>query len=292
MSQNQWELIDFQAKFTEEYMQWCLNHQEELKDQETDIDALYYEMYGKWLEKPADWLGGVSPQDYFLGMRDVRMLVSAFIEYILKDIEVPDPLLEQLFRRAEEVYPIFLNILMEKQSPEITDEQLRQIQAQIIPLIGKMHKPHPYTRYIELLQTQQEDNALAEQLTEALMDVVKSYLPQLLNSYDKTNGYARMALLDLLSYASGENKVYSLFIEALKEPEADIAFLAGCLGRLGDIRAVDKMKKLIYRPKLQYYQFKEIKNAIEELSGEEIEEMDFSGDVLYEYLKNNDKETE
>ncbi len=289
MQKKEWNLIDFHAKFTEEYMQWCLQHQQQLQKDETDTDDLYYEMYEAWLDQEKEWLGGASPRGYFADMQEAPMLVSAFMEYIFQEMEVPDPLIERLVQEKDAVYPIFLNILMEQpcaqEDEEISEEELREVRAQIISLIGEMHKPHPYIRYIQLLREQQEDTALAEELTEALMEVCAAYMPQLKDAYGSAEGYARMAFLDLFSRMKGEEEAYSLLMDELKKPEADIAFLANCLGRLGDVRAVEALRELLYRPEIQYYEFKEVKNAIEELSGEEIEEMDFPGDPLYDYLK-------
>ena len=287
MQKKEWNLIDFHAKFTEEYMQWCLQHQQQLSQDEADTDDLYYEMYAEWLDQPKDWLNGASPRSYFADMREAPMLVSAFMEYILQEMEVPDPLIERLVQEKDAVYPIFLNILMEQScsQEDISEEELLEVRAQIIPLLGEMHKPHPYIRYIQLLQEQQEDTALAEELTEALMEVCTAYMPQLKEAYDNAMGYAKLAILDLFSRMKGAEEAYDLLVDELNRPGADIAFLANCLGRLGDARAVEALKELLYRPEIQYYEFKEVKNAIEELSGEEIEEMDFSGDPLYDYLK-------
>lgn len=285
MQNREWNLIDFHGKFLEDYMKWSVAHPEEAAREE-DSDAHYYDMYADWLNTPKDWLGGVSPRGYFAEIQDAPMLVSAFMEYILQEMEVPDPLAERLVAEAEAVYPIFLHILMEDAPQEdISPEELQQIRAEILPLIGEMHKPHPYLRYIALLEGQTEETALAEELAEALMETGTKYFSQMLAAYARADGYARMAFLDLFSRMPGEDKAFFLLRDALEEPDADVAFLADCLGRLGDPRAVEAMKKVLYRPGLAYYQFKELKNAIEELSGEELEEMDFSGDALYEYLK-------
>ena len=286
MRQNEWNLIDFHAKFTEEYMQWCVEHQERLQKDDADTDALFYEMYIRWLDEPKAWLEGASPRGYFTEMQDAAMLVSAFMEYILHDMEVPDPLAERLVEEADAVYPIFLNILMDDhEQQDMSAEQLDEIRAQVLPLIGEMHKPHPYVRYIQLLSVREEEDALGEQLTEALMEVADQYSNQLVQAYAYADGYGRTALLDLFSRMYGEQKALRILTDALEEPDADIVFLAGCLGRLGDPRGAEALKKLVHKPGLDYFAFKEIQNAVDELTGEQLEEQDFSGDALYEYLK-------
>ena len=159
MQNREWNLIDFHGKFLEDYMKWSVAHPEEAAREE-DSDAHYYDMYADWLDTPKDWLGGVSPRGYFAEMQDAPMLVSAFMEYILQEMEVPDPLVERLVAEADTVYPIFLNILMEDAPQEdISPEELQQIRAEILPLIGEMHKPHPYSLHRHAGRTDRGDRA-------------------------------------------------------------------------------------------------------------------------------------
>ena len=75
-----------------------------------------------------------------------------------------------------------------------------------------------------------------------------------------------------------------ILLEEFEAPEADLAFLAECLGRLGDEGALDSLRRAIADDGIQYYEFRELRNAIEAISGQEVPERDFSGDALYDYL--------
>ena len=56
------------------------------------------------------------------------------------------------------------------------------------------------------------------------------------------------------------------------------------MGRLGDEGALDSLRRAIADDGIQYYEFRELRNAIEAISGQEVPERDFSGDELYDYL--------
>ena len=81
----------------------------------------------------------------------------------------------------------------------------------------------------------------------------------------------------------GEAKL-EILLEEFSAPEADLAFLAECLGRLGDEGALDSLRAAIADDSIEYYEFRELRNAIEAIGGEEIPDRDFSGDALYDYL--------
>ena len=103
-------------------------------------------------------------------------------------------------------------------------------------------------------------------------------------AYATAQGYAKKCLLDLISYYSGDPKALEILLEEFEAPEADLAFLAECLGRLGDEGAPDSLRRAIADDGIQYYEFRELRNAIEAISGQEVPERDFSGDALYDYL--------
>ena len=76
--------------------------------------------------------------------------------------------------------------------------------------------------------------------------------------------------------------IYSL--DAFEKAE-DCALLAGYLGRYQDDRALPALKKKAIDPDLNYLEYVEVVNAIEQLGGEVPEKREFSGDPYYESLK-------
>ena len=63
------------------------------------------------------------------------------------------------------------------------------------------------------------------------------------------------------------------------------AFAARLLGRYGDARAIEPLKALISMSDITYYEYMELRNAVEALGGEIEHEREFYGDPDYEYLR-------
>ena len=65
-----------------------------------------------------------------------------------------------------------------------------------------------------------------------------------------------------------------------------MAFLASCLGRLGDEAALTHLRRALKDEKLDYAATMAIKYTIERITGEYIDEdeRDFSSDVLYQTI--------
>ena len=58
------------------------------------------------------------------------------------------------------------------------------------------------------------------------------------------------------------------------------------LGRYGDARAVEPLKTLLSMSDITYFEYMELRNAVEALGGEIEQEREFYGDPDYEYLRN------
>ncbi|MGI6664713.1 MAG: hypothetical protein ACOX3W_04805 [Christensenellaceae bacterium] len=280
------KLIDMNAKFAEDYMKWAVEHPEEVEQAER-LDDLYYEMYAAWLSTPKEWLEGQSPQAYFETIDDPQMYVSAFIAYILEEIDLPDALVACMLEQQEGVYPILRGILLEENVEEmaVTLEGLQMIQAESIKLIEEMGKEHPYERYIIFLEREEEDTLLAETAAEALLAATEDLMEPLLYAYARAEGYGRSALLDLLSYYVGDERVLRILQSELAEEALPLPFLAICAGRFGDEALLPMLKEMVTRPEIDYETFMALSGAIEAISGEEIEMRDFSGDMIYDYLE-------
>ena len=68
--------INFDQKF-EQYMGvWMKNNAEKYKNNMDVIEGMMPDVYMEFLAKPATWLGGKAPQDYFGQFDDAAELVS------------------------------------------------------------------------------------------------------------------------------------------------------------------------------------------------------------------------
>ncbi len=170
----QLKVIDFNARFMQDYMQWC-QEQEGQEEAQEQMEDQFYELYESWMESPKQWLEGKSPEQYFQEIGDPQMYVSAVIEYVLEEVELPDPLLHCLEEQKKEIYPILLGIL-NAQKPEdfqLTAEQLLEVQGHAVSLIQQLNLQHPYAQYLKILRELTEECLFAEEATQALAQAGK-----------------------------------------------------------------------------------------------------------------------
>ena len=288
------QLIDFHAKFMEDYLKWASENPEIANDEDRMEDDLFYSMYDKWLQTPKSWIDGMSPNGYFEAIADPQMLVSAMIAYIVEEVPLPDPLIEQILLRKDDVYPILLGILSDAdlQDVEETQEEVKQIKAICIELITQMQLPHPYKLYMQLLLAEEEDSLLAETAAQALSEADAAFLDDLLEAYARADDYARKAFVDILAGFVHEERVYNILVSELLEEDADVAFVAASLGRFGDERAIPLLKEMSDMPDIDAYTFDTLRNAIEQISGESIAQREFEEDELLAYIKTEGGEDE
>ena len=109
---------------------------------------------------------------------------------------------------------------------------------------------------------------------------------RLLAGYDAAPEFAQMLILEVLCNAPGDARVYAHMVEMLKNRPEQRAAAARLLGRYGDARAVEPLKTLLSMSDITYFEYMELRNAVEALGGEIEQEREFYGDPDYEYLRN------
>ena len=90
-------------------------------------------------------------------------------------------------------------------------------------------------------------------------------------------------LMDILSYYPGHEEIYLRLISHLYQAD-DVGLYAKLIGRYGDERAVEVLKGFLAEYEPNYYEFLEIRAAIESLGGEidNMKDEDFEDDPLYQ----------
>lgn len=86
------ELIDFDDKFTQVLNDWVEKNQTKFANAD-EMEAAMPDVYLRFLNTPADWLGGKAPGNAFDDVSDAGELVAMMKRYIEEEIPVPDPLL-------------------------------------------------------------------------------------------------------------------------------------------------------------------------------------------------------
>ena len=245
--------INFDRAFERYMAEWMKENSEKYKDDMDVIEDMMPDVYLEFLKKPADFLDGVAPQDYFEQFDNADMLVNWLCDYIAQGVPVPDLLLERVTALGDPAEKSLLALIARDDLPEET-------QMTAISLLREME-------------------------SKALMSMGESVVEPILAALSGAGQTGRDIFADVLSNYPGDERIYELMIERFVTRDERRALFASYLAKLGDERAIPMLKEAAQSPDINYLDYVEVVNAIEALGGERPPEREFAGDPYYESLK-------
>ena len=270
--------INFDSKF-EQYMGvWMKNNAEKYKNNMDVIEGMMPDVYMEFLAKPATWLGGKAPQDYFGQYDDAGMLVDWLCEYERKGVPVPDQLLDRIGELGESAEAPLLALLDDNGAPDAAV-------MTAISLLREIESTAPMQRYIERIATLAEPDERADMYAESLLSMGDAVVAPVLAALPSAGEAGRDIFADILSNFPGEEESFTLLLERFERCEDRRALFASYLAKYGDDRALPALRRAAEDPHVNYLDFVEISSAIEALGGERPAEREFAGDPYYESLK-------
>ena len=270
--------INFDRAFERYMAEWIKENSEKYKDDMDVIEDMMPDVYLEFLKKPADFLDGVAPQDYFEQFDNADMLVNWLCDYIAQGVPVPDLLLERVTALGNPAEKSLLALVARDDLPEET-------QMTAISLLREMESKAPMQRYIDYIASLEEPSDKGDLCAEALMSMSESVVEPILATLSGAGQTGRDIFADVLSNYPGDERIYELMIERFVTRDERRALFASYLAKLGDDRAIPMLKEAAQSPDINYLDYVEVVNAIEELGGERPPEREFSGDPYYESLR-------
>lgn len=270
--------INFDRAFERYMAEWIKENSEKYKDDMDVIEDMMPDVYLEFLKKPADFLDGVAPQDYFEQFDNADMLVNWLCDYIAQGVPVPDLLLERVTALGNPAEKSLLALVARDDLPEET-------QMMAISLLREMESKAPMQRYIDYIASLEEPSDKGDLCAEALMSMGESVVEPILATLSGAGQTGRDIFADVLSSYPGDERIYELMIERFVTRDERRALFASYLAKLGDERAIPMLKEAAQSPDINYLDYVEVVNAIEALGGERPPEREFSGDPYYESLR-------
>ena len=270
--------INFDRAFERYMAEWMKENSEKYKDDMDVIEDMMPDVYLEFLKKPADFLDGVAPQDYFEQFDNADMLVNWLCDYIAQGVPVPDLLLERVTALGDPAEKSLLALIARDDLPEET-------QMTAISLLREMESKAPMQRYIDFIASLEEPSDKGDLCAEALMSMGESVVEPILAALSGARQTGRDIFADVLSNYPGDERIYELMIERFVTRDERRALFASYLAKLGDERAIPMLKEAAQSPDINYLDYVEVVNAIEALGGERPPEREFAGDPYYESLK-------
>ena len=270
--------INFDRAFERYMAEWMKENSEKYKDDMDVIEDMMPDVYLEFLKKPADFLDGIAPQDYFEQFDNADMLVSWLCDYIAQGVPVPDLLLERVTALGDPAEKSLLALVARDDLPEET-------QMTAISLLREMESKAPMQRYVDYIAALEEPSDKGDLCAEALMSMGESVVEPILAALSGAGQTGRDIFADVLSNYPGDERIYELMIERFVTRDERRALFASYLAKLGDERAIPMLKEAAQSPDINYLDYVEVVNAIEALGGERPPEREFSGDPYYESLR-------
>ncbi len=124
---------------------------------------------------------------------------------------------------------------------------------------------------------------------EFLQEDCEEMVDVMLQKFYASEGETADMLIEILSEYKGNKGVYMGLVSYLYRGD-DVALYARLLGKYGDESAIEVLKSFADANELNYNEYMEIRNAVEELGGYfDDKESDYQEDQFYRYLKGLDE---
>ena len=138
-----------------------------------------------------------------------------------------------------------------------------------------------------------EDKPYSERLAayEFLLEHCEEVVDDMLEKFYASEGETGKMLIEILAGYKGNPAVYMGLVSYLYKGE-DVALFARLLGGYGDERAIDVLKSFVEEYDVDYNEYMEIRNAVEELGGDFDDSRDFTDDPFYRFIKGLDEPEE
>ena len=272
------DCINFDEHFSDYVTQWMSRHMHEYGNDMDRMEAQMPEVYLRWCNTAADWLGGRAPALYFTQFDDADHLVRWMCAYFERKAPVPDPLLERVVELGEPAEQRLDALLRDPSAPY-------EAVLTAMSLLRELCSTRPMALYVSTIAACPKANEQIDMAAEALRDMGSAVVPGILAALPAATEAAETIFLDVLCNFPGDERIYALALRKFIAAADNRALYASYLGKLGDARAIPALLAAAESTDTNYLDFIEICNAVEELGGDAPPERDFSGDPYFESLK-------
>ena len=271
--------IDFDSHFNKYVQRWMTENRAKYKNVD-EMEAQMPDVYLKWINLPAEWLDGQTPALYFEQYADAAMLCKWMLKYIRSSIALPDQLMERIAALGEAAVEPLMEIAFDR-------EQSDEARMSALGTLEQIQSPRPMGKLIELIvHARGEESEMSNLAGEMLAALGEQVMPPVVEAMLTARPESGLVLLDVACNFPGDARVYDYAVKLLRSMPDRRALIASYLGKLGDARAIDELMPLLELQELNYLDYLEIRDAIEELGGEVKTEREFAGDEYYESMKN------
>ena len=274
------KVIDVDKLFDKYIEQFVYSNIGKLKPEE--IENKIPELYDSFGDQKLEELDNLSPNEYYKNA-GANELLECLKGHVQSDISVPDFLCEAIVNN-EKNEDALVKCLKEDE-----DEQFM---LYLMNMLGEMKSKKAFSRYLELIIDDYSES-IRELATELLREGVEVVKEEILQVFPDTLGAKRACLVEVLSYAKWDDRIFKILTDEFIENLDNIPLYVGYLAKYGDDRAIDLIEEVMKNEKIKYADFEELRFALEALGGEfKGKTPDFTKDATYKKIFGQDKVTD
>lgn len=270
--------INFDHQFELYAAEWMKDNAEKYKNNMDVIEMMMPDVYMEFLSKPAQWLGGKTPEQYFAQYTDAQALVDLMCQYEEEKVPVPDLLLERITELGKKSEAPLL-ALFGKEGIAAAAEMTA------ISLLRELESNAPMQQYIDFIAGLDAADEKGDMCAESLENMGACVVEPILAALDRAGEAGKEIFADILSNFPGDDRIFALLLDCFKTHKDKQALFASYLAKYGDDRALDALNAAALDRDINYLDFVEISSAIDALGGDRPAEREFAGDPYYESLK-------
>ena len=253
--------IDFDKAFSMFAMKYFKDHAKEYKNYDA-MEAAMPEVYAIFLDTPADFLAKQKPGEYFDAWDDPKTLIDWMEDYFKQRVPVPDMLLNRIVKLGDSAEARLVAMLKKERTPQ-------EARMTAVSLLQELVSIAPMEMYIEWQKNREAEDELCDAAAESLVQMGTAAIEPMLKALDDCNDAGCEALCGVLSYyPDSTGTVVKHLLRLIRKYNANVAVLAGYLGRLGDDSALETLIELAMDADQPYLNYIELRSAIEMLGGD------------------------
>ena len=254
------QCIDFDKHFEKYVTQWMGENEGVFKNFD-EMEAQIPFVYEQFLDTPATWLEGDKPGEYFENFTDPDELIDLLVEYDANDISTPDMLLNRIAQVA---------LPCQKRLCEIVENESasKSLRMTVISLLRELDSVLPLPIYVKWVATQNGESELCDGALESLQSMGEKAVQTLLAEVQQATEQGQINILSIIAGRVQDTQLTKLALHLLLTTQGQVAVLSDILGRLQDEKAIPTLEMLARSEETSYFDYIEIRNAIEMLGGE------------------------
>lgn len=246
--------IDFDAMF-DEYLQGYLS--EVIGKMKPDlIERKIPAKYIEWLTEPNEELDGLSPNDFVEKLKSEGEFGNYLMSYVENGADISGLIGENCTEKEAEYL-----IKIMKEYPDYACPACA-ILKDTGSKIGDDY-------LVDLISSPDTDPALIDIAVEMLSDGThQNVVDKMLSMIDDMDEVTQKNFVDVLYVYPGNDRIYSWIVKLFEREDEMRAIYCNYLGRYGNEEGIDVLLNYADTHIMDYYEFMELRNAVEMLGGE------------------------